>query len=191
MPDLNQDIVTLLRTSGGYHRSEEPFTLASGQLSHDYVDGKLAVARGADLRLVSEAVIAAAGQPFDAVGGLTMGADALAHGVALVADCLWFSVRKEPKARGLNRFIEGARLEPGHRVVLVDDVVTTGGSIFQAYDKVREETGAVVVAVVTLVDRGDVARRHFEALGVQFHALVTYTDLGIEPVGPALSSSPR
>lgn len=189
MSDRRAQIVDLVKTHGHSH-SAEPFRLASGQLSHDYIDGKLAVARGQDLKLVAEAVVENAGAPFDAVGGLTMGADALAHAVAIVAGCEWFSVRKEPKGRGHNRWLEGARLSSAHRVLLVDDVVTTGGSILKAYEHVTEE-GAQVVAVVTLVDRGDVASLDFQRREVAYRSLVNYTDLGIGPVGPALSASPR
>jgi orotate phosphoribosyltransferase len=177
----HQDVVELVR-SIGYQRRDEPFRLASGALSRDYVDGKRTIAQGRHLKVVAEAAVAAVkGVPFDAVGGLTMGADALAIGVAMVSDCLWFSVRKEPKGRGLEHWIEGAQLLPAHRVLLVDDVITTGGSTKKAYDRVVE-TGATVVAVVTLVDRGDAARELFASLGVEYRPLVTYADLGIEPV---------
>lgn len=186
MSELQAQILELVKARG-YRHSAEPFRLASGQLSHDYIDGKLAVARGADLALAGQAITEASGQAFTAVGGLTMGADALAHATAIASDAEWFSVRKEPKGRGLNRWIEGTRLTAEHRVLLVDDVVSTGGSIIQAYERVIEE-GADVVAVVTLVDRGDVAGPHFEALGVPYNALVSYQDLGIAPVGPALTS---
>lgn len=189
MSDLRSRIVQLVMTKG-YRHSAEPFRLASGQLSHDYIDGKLAVASGSDLQLVARCIVEQTREEFNAVGGLTMGADALAHAVAVVSGCEWFSVRKEPKGRGLNRWIEGARLTNEHRVLLVDDVVTTGGSIVQAYDRVVDE-GATVVAVVTLVDRGEVARAGFEGKNISYEALVTYKDLGIEPVGPVLASSPR
>lgn len=189
MADLREQIIELVKDKG-YRYSAEPFRLASGQLSHDYIDGKLAVAAGRDLALVARGIVEATAEPFTAVGGLTMGADALAHAVAVVSGCEWFSVRKEPKGRGLNRWIEGARLTPDHRVLLVDDVVTTGGSIVQAYDHVVDE-GATVVAVMTLVDRGEVARADFEAKNVAYRALVTYRDLGIDPVGPVLAGSPR
>ena len=69
----------------GYERRAEPFQLTSGGWSHDYVDGKHAVARGEALRVVCQAVIDSTGESFDAVGGPTMGADALAHGVAMLS----------------------------------------------------------------------------------------------------------
>jgi orotate phosphoribosyltransferase len=193
MTDLRSEVVSLVR-SRGYQRREQPFKLASGQLSHDYVDGKYAIDSGKNLELVSRAVVEAATRlagGFTAVGGLTMGADALAHGVAMVSGCMWFSVRKEPKPRGREQWIEGGRLSEDDRVVLVDDVVSSGGSILKAYDRVVE-TGARVVAVVAMVDRGEAATRLFGERKVPYDSLVTYVDLGIEPVrGPELTASTR
>ena len=65
-----------------------------------------------------------------------MGADPLAHGVAMVTGKAWFSVRKEQKPRGREQWIEGTRIEPGTRVLLVDDVISTGGSTEIAFDRV-------------------------------------------------------
>jgi len=183
LAQLRKQVVALVRDRG-YEWSEEPFELAGGQLTHDYIDGKYALDSGPRLRLVSRAAVKAAnslGANFDAVGGLTMGADALAHGIALVADCEWFSVRKKPKKHGRQQWIEGSRLESGARVLLVDDVVSTGGSIKQAYDQVIA-TGASVVSVVALVDRGESCRQLFAERGVPYYALVTYNDLDIEQV---------
>ena len=173
----------LIRTRG-YERREEPFMLASGQLSHDYIDGKYAVDNGERLTIVSTAVAelaAANGIEFDAVGGLTMGADPLAHGVAMVTGKAWFSVRKEQKKRGREQWVEGTRLSEGTRVLLVDDVISTGGSTELALERIAP-LGVVVVGVIPMVDRGDVAAGRFAKRGVPFHALVTYRDLGIDPV---------
>ena len=183
LPAWNQAL-DLVKTHG-YVRRDEPFILASGKRSLDYIDGKLAIDTGPRLRVVSTAMIELARQrnmQFTHVGGLTMGADPLAHGIAMVCDAGWFSVRKEPKPRGRERWIEGSQLDHGHRVLLVDDVVTTGGSIVLAYDRVIE-TGAEVIGVIPMVDRGEVARRVFEGLGVSYAPLVTYKEIGIEPVG--------
>jgi orotate phosphoribosyltransferase len=182
-PDTWQAAFDLIRTRGYEHR-EEPFRLASGQLSHDYIDGKYAVDTGERLAIVSRAVADLAvtnGIEFDAVGGLTMGADPLAHGVAMVTGKAWFSVRKEQKQRGREQWIEGTRLQPGMRVLLVDDVISTGGSTEKAFERVTE-AGAVVTGVIPMVDRGDVAAERFAQRDVPFVALVTYRDLGIEPV---------
>ncbi len=186
MPDRSetwQAAFDLIRTRG-YERRDEPFTLASGQLSHDYIDGKYAIDTGERLTIVSRAVAdlaARTGIDFDAVGGLTMGADPLAHGIAMVTGKAWFSVRKDQKQRGREQWIEGTRFEPGTRVLLVDDVISTGGSTEIAFDR-AVAAGAVVVGVIPMVDRGDVAAGRFERRNVPFAALVTYRDLGIEPV---------
>lgn len=182
-PDTWQAAFDLIRTRG-HERREEPFRLASGQLSHDYIDGKYAIDTGERLTIVSRAVAdlaASSGIDFDAVGGLTMGADPLAHGVAMVTGKAWFSVRKEQKQRGREQWIEGTRLEPGTRVLLVDDVISTGGSTEIALERVTA-AGAVAVGVIPMVDRGDVAAKRFAARNVPFVALVTYKDLGIDPV---------
>ena len=182
-PGTWQAAFELVRDRGYEHR-EEPFRLASGQLSHDYIDGKYAVDTGERLGVVSRAIADLAarnGIDFDAVGGLTMGADPLALGIAMVTGKAWFSVRKEQKQRGRGQWIEGTRLQPGTRVLLVDDVISTGGSTEIAYERVTE-TGAVVAGVIPRVDRGDVATGRFARRGVPFAALVTYRDLGIEPI---------
>jgi len=183
LAQLRKQVVALVRDRG-YEWREEPFQLSSGQPSHDYVDGKYAIDSGPGLRLASRAAVAAAnslGASFDAVGGPTMGADALAHGIAMVADCLWFSVRSKPKPRGREQWIEGNRLKRGTRVLLVDDVVSTGDSIMKAYEHVVD-TGASVVGVVALVDRGESGRQLFAKHSVPYTALVTYRDLEIEQV---------
>ena len=122
-------VLELIRTKGLRH-FDEPVQLSSGELSQDFIDAKLALARGADLRTACEAmveIVTTAGVTFDAVGGLTLGADQFAHGVAMVADKGWFVIRKQPKGRGTDQWVEGTPLGPGVRVLLVDDIVTTGG----------------------------------------------------------------
>lgn len=182
MSDLRNAVVAIVKERG-LRRLAEPIVLRSGQVSQDFVDGKAALSRGADLETACRAVLEALGGiGFDAAGGLTMGADHLAHGVALLSGAEWFVVRKEPKGRGTNQLVEGARVGAGTRVVLVDDAVTTGGSIQKAHDAIVG-LGATVVAAVTLVDRGEVAAPYFRDRHIPYTALVTYGDLGIEPVG--------
>lgn len=169
----------------GHQQLAEPVQLSSGEWSRDFIDVKAALAHGPDLADACRALLALATVrqiPFDAIGGMTMGADQFAHGVAVLAGCHWFVVRKTPKGRGTDRLVEGAALTADTRVLLVEDVVTTGASIRWAHDAVRGE-GAEVVLATAVVDRGDTAAADFAARGVTYEPLLTYRDVGLEPVG--------
>src|SRR5580658_5186454 len=163
-PAARAGLAQLVRSTG-YEYRDPPFQLTSGGWSHDYVDGKHAIATGAGLRQASQAVIDAIGESFDAVGGPTMGADALAHGVALLSGTAWFSVRKEAKGHGRGAWVEGARLQEGDRVVVVEDVVSTGASLLRAVERIRE-FGIEVVAATALLDRSPAVAARFEAAGI-------------------------
>ncbi|MDH3679644.1 MAG: phosphoribosyltransferase family protein [Acidimicrobiia bacterium] len=166
---------------------DPPIELASGQLSRYFVDGKAGLAVAADLRLACRALhglVDDAGLAYDAVGGLTLGADHLAVGVALTADKSWFFVRKEPKGRGTGRQIEGAPLGPGVRVLVVEDAVTTGGSLFKAIEVIAA-TGAEIVAAATLIDRGGGAVGQLAERGIPYFPIATHIDLDLPPVAPA------
>lgn len=181
---LRQSLLDILREKA-LRRLDEPVQLASGEWSSDFIDGKEALAEWADLLTACRAIVetvVSAGHDFDAAGGLTLGADALAVGIAAASNGRWFIVRKEPKARGTRRHIEGSQIGSGDRVLLVDDVVTSGGSILRAYELIKA-TGAEVVAAVTLVDRSELAAPKFEELGVDYYPMATYEMLGIAPVG--------
>jgi orotate phosphoribosyltransferase len=188
MPRSESDFKAAVRRlilGKGYEHRDPPFQLSSGEWSHDYIDGKRAMAGGDDLRVVAEAIMAVAskrGVSFEAVGGLTMGADPMAHSIAILSNQAWFSVRKEPKQHGKQRLIEGSKISHGMHVLLVDDVVTTGSSILRALDAVEGEGGQVVLAV-SVVDRGESAGRELKARGVAYAPLLTYEDLGIDPIG--------
>lgn len=181
-----RDALVRIVVDKGLTSFDEPVTLASGAMSRDFIDAKRALARGSDLTVACRAIIAAAderGIAFDAVGGMTMGADMFAHGVAMLADCGWFVVRKAPKDRGTRQQVEGSALGAGSRVLMVEDTITTGGSTLTALEVVRA-TGAEVVMVTALVDRGDAAAVAFADAGVTYAPLLTYRDVGIDPVVP-------
>ena len=183
---MGDNVLVEIIKSQGMRRLDEPVELACGAMSSDFVDVKLALCRWADLQAACQAIVQrvrGAGIDFDAAGGMTMGADPLAVGIAAETGCHWFSIRKAPKNRGTNQLIEGTPLGPGHRVLLLEDATTTGGSSQKAYQAVCD-TGAEVVAAATVVDRGDTARRRYEALGVPYFPMLTYTDLAIDPVVP-------
>ena len=188
--DASSKLLEILRAKG-LTELAEPVQLASGNYSRYFIDGKVALGAGDDLRLAAEAInerVTAAGVDFDAVGGLTLGADALCAAIAVVSGANWFIVRKEAKGRGTNRLVEGTRIGEASRVLLIDDIVTTGGSILKAYESVQA-TGALVVAAVTLADRGDDARRSFDERGVPYFPMATYEDMGIPAIGTEAASS--
>ena len=189
MPNHRVELTRIVTEKGLLHL-DEPVRLRSGVMSSDFVDVKQALADGADLELACRAMAEAAtdelGIEFDAVGGMTMGADQFAYGIAIVAGKRWFVVRKEPKGRGTNKRVEGADVGPGVRVLLVEDAVSLGGSIRDAYEVVRE-TGATVAAAMTLVDRSDAIAPFFREQGVPYKAILTYRDLGIEPLRDGLA----
>jgi orotate phosphoribosyltransferase len=131
-------------------------TLSSGQRAAYYVDAKRALLRPPGIRAAGELIAAEAGERgAQAVGGMTMGADPLAcAAIAAVGgdDLVAFFVRKERKEHGLQRWIEGPVLDPGTRCLVVEDVVTTGGSTIRAIKRIREE-GLEVAGVTAIVDR--------------------------------------
>jgi orotate phosphoribosyltransferase len=121
-----------------------------------------------------------AGWVVDAVGGLTMGADPIACAISYAsadsaAPVRAFTVRKEPKAHGTAKLIEGA-FQAGDRVVVIEDTVTTGGSAKRAIDAVRT-AGGTVAGVLALVDREEGGRDALEAYGVSVVALVRAAEI--------------
>jgi orotate phosphoribosyltransferase len=129
-------------------------TLTSGRTAEYYVDAKRAVLLPVGFRALGELVAAKArAWNATAVGGLTMGADPVAcSALAAGADVKAFFVRKEGKQHGLQRRIEGPLLEPADRCLIVEDVVTTGGSTLQAIAAVKE-AGLEIVGVTAILDR--------------------------------------
>jgi orotate phosphoribosyltransferase len=154
-------------------------TLTSGRTAEYYVDAKRAVLLPAGFRALGELVAEKArAWNATAVGGLTMGADPVAcAALAAGADVKAFFVRKEGKQHGLQRRIEGPLLEPGDRCLIVEDVVTTGGSTLQAIEAVRE-AGLEIVGVTAILDRlaggGDAIR---EAAAAPYEPLTTIDDI--------------
>ncbi len=155
-------------------------TLTSGAKAQYYVDAKRAILRPAGFAALAELVAGYARQwEATAVGGLTMGADAPAcAALAGGADVKAFFVRKDVKQHGLQRRVEGPPLAAGERCLIVEDVVTTGGSTVQAIEAVRAE-GYTVVGVVTVLDRlsGGAAAIARASDDAPYEALATIDDV--------------
>lgn len=163
------------------------FVLASGRRSTYYIDCRRTTMHAEGLALIGMLgldTIRASGWAADVVGGLTLGADPVAYAVAAASARTppavhAFTVRKAPKQHGTGRRIEGC-FEPGARAVIVEDVITTGGSALDAVAAVRSE-GGVVSGVLAVVDRGEGGREAIEHEGLAVRALVHVRDLLVMP----------
>lgn len=161
------------------------FVLASGERSSYYIDCRLTTMSAEGLTLVGRAGLAAiraAGWDASAVGGLTLGADPVAYAIAAESFTAGpaidaFTVRKEAKGHGTRRVIEG-NFSAGARAVVVEDVITSGGSALKAIDAVERE-GGQVLGVLALVDRGQGGRERIEARGHPVVAITTAERLGL------------
>ena len=166
---------------------EGEFVLKSGRRSNWFCDAKQTTCRPEGMLLVADAALAVIPDDVTAIGGLTMGADAVAFGVAAIGATRGralrsFSVRKEAKDHGGGGRIAGA-LEPGDRVVIVEDAVTRGVSMLEAADVVVA-AGAEPVLLLSVVDRGGTVAGMAADRGIPFRALVTAPDLGFPYEGP-------
>lgn len=166
---------------------EREVILASGRRSSFYVDCKQTTLTAEGHLLVGRLLFAAiveaekSGAPVAGVGGLTLGADPIASAISLTSALAAhpipaFIVRKEAKGHGTGAWIEGIKgLQPGGRVAIVEDVVTTGGSAEKAMLRARE-AGFVVDLVLALVDRQEGGRENLESQGVRLVSLFTKAD---------------
>jgi orotate phosphoribosyltransferase len=159
------------------------FTLASGRPSTLYIDARLTTMSPEGLRMIGSAGLQAlrdARWNVDSIGGLTLGADPISYAIAYASaessmPIRAFTVRKEAKAHGLGRLIEGP-FEQGDRVAVVEDVITTGGSALKAAQAIRD-AGGKVVGVLTLVDREEGGREALEAHGLVVIALTRASEI--------------
>lgn len=179
-------LLELLRTRS-YRQGQ--VTLASGKKSDFYIDCRQTSLSAEGHVLIGRLLLAAIDEHFPgvrAVGGPTLGADPLVSAVSLTSALAnrpldGFLVRKEPKGHGTGAWIEGrANLEAGTPVVVVEDVVTTGGSVLQAMSRTRE-AGLDVLGALVLVDRQEGGRDTIEQAGFRFVALFTREDFVTRP----------
>jgi orotate phosphoribosyltransferase len=179
MPDHDR-LLTLLaeRSARRGH-----FTLASGRQSTLYIDARLTTMSPDGLALIGPLglqALRAAEWLVDAIGGLTLGADPVSYAIAYASAVAGtplraFTVRKEAKAHGTGRLIEGP-FRTGDRVAVVEDVITTGGSALRAAEAIRAG-GGVVVGVLALVDREEGGREALEGAGLPVLALARASDI--------------
>ncbi len=177
-----QDLLDILYTKSFLFDPAKGFTLSSGEKSDVYIDVKKTVLSSIGMELVGFAFFQELkNEPIDAVGGLSLGADPIAFATALVSTMNnkyldAFIVRKEPKAHGTEKWIEGS-LQKGATVVVVDDVVTTGASIITAIERMRE-AGFEVRRSWALVDREEGGKENIqEKAKCRFDAIFTKSDL--------------
>ena len=162
------------------------FTLKSGRKSSWFIDSKQTACRPEGILLIAELALEVIPSDVTAIGGLTVGADPVAYGVAAVAatrgrDLRSFTIRKESKDHGVGGRLAGPLLE-GDRVVITEDTVTRGTSPMEAARAVRE-LGAEPVLILTVVDRGGTCAAMAAAEGIEFRALVTAPELGFDYEG--------
>ena len=154
------ELIALLKEDA-YRKGD--FTLSSGKKSEHYVNCKPVTLQGDALMFISWCIFECLDDDCDAIGGLTLGADPLVAGVAIVSaieerfmDGL--IVRKEPKGHGTQAWIEGPTLPLGSKVTVLEDVITTGGSAIKAAKKLRD-AGYVVENVVAIIDRQEICSK--------------------------------
>ena len=153
------------------------FTLASGRVSTLYIDARMTTMSPEGLQIIGRlglAEFANAGWRPDAVCGLTLGADPISYAISYASGSTAnpiraFTVRKAPKAHGTAKLIEGP-FNPGDRVVVIEDVITTGGSALKAISAIRQANGQIL-GLLALVDREEGGREAIEAEGVDVRVL--------------------
>lgn len=159
------------------------FTLASGKKASFYLDCRRVTLDSQGATLIAAGILEMLGDSLpDAVGGMAIGADPITGAVITLAGIQGkplrgFIVRKEAKAHGKGRDVEGP-IKAGDQVIIVEDVVTTGGSSLQAIEKV-EACGLKVLGVIAIIDRLEGGQEAFASRGISLRTLLTIRDLGI------------
>ena len=177
-PSSNDKLLNMLAAEAYKHGD---FTLASGRKSHHYVNCKPVTLSGEGLLLLSSALLEKIDPASKAVAGLTLGADPLVSGVALLAAQKGLSlnaliVRKEPKGHGTSAWLEGPLLSSRALVTVLEDVVTTGGSSLKAVKQLRN-AGYVVNSVVSIVDRQEGADHLMDLAEVELSSIFRLNDV--------------
>jgi len=181
----NIDKLKKLLYQKSFKYDDQPiFSLVSGKKSQFYIDCKMTTLSSSGLVLVGN-IFYDLISPLNikGIGGLTLGADPIAIATALIAgqnnkELIPFVIRKEAKKHGLKKWIEG-EIDVGDRVVIIDDVITTGGSTIQAIEK-AEEFGLKIVKIIVLVDRQEGGKKNIQLKGYEVTSIFTKADLIFE-----------
>jgi orotate phosphoribosyltransferase len=176
----HSELITLLAKRSAKRGN---FTLASGKESNFYIDARLTTMSPEGLSIIGTLALSTlrrTGWEIDAVGGLTLGADPISYAISYASadsdhPLRAFTVRKETKAHGTGKLIEGPFRE-GDRVAVIEDVITTGGSALRAIEAVRAAKGTVA-GVLALVDREEGGRQAIEASGVSVVSLAAASQI--------------
>jgi orotate phosphoribosyltransferase len=181
MDEKKRQLLKLLKEKSYRYSPDKPFKLASGRESPYYVDARPVTHNAQGLFLIGEIFFDLVRDlDVQAIGGLTLGADPIAHAAALTSFLKGspinaFSVRKEAKTHGTGGLVVGD-VKPGDRVVIVEDVITTGGSTLKAINGARD-FGLEVVKVLILVDREEGGRERVAAVAPQVQAVFRLSEL--------------
>lgn len=193
MSDPKLRLIEIVLEKSFQYRDNPPFTLASGKQSNYYFNCKPTTMDPEGMNLIGKVLFRMLKDaPITAAGGLTLGADPIANALAVISfqegkPIKSFTVRKETKDHGTKSKIEGT-LQKGERIVVLDDVITTGGSTITAIEAVRE-AGLVIDRVVAFIDREEGGRENILKYVDRVDAVLTRTEVmavyrKLNPAGP-------
>ncbi|MGK7873554.1 MAG: orotate phosphoribosyltransferase [Xenococcaceae cyanobacterium] len=160
---------------------EGDFLLSSGQRSSYYINGKQVTLTAEGALAVGRLLLSMLPEDTQAVAGLTLGADPIVTAVSVVSACEnrpipALIIRKEPKGHGTKAYIEGPSLKEGAKVVVLEDVVTTGRSAMLAVERLRA-VGYAVEQIIALVDREQGGAKFYQSMGLEFQALFSLSEI--------------
>ncbi|MEM8827774.1 MAG: orotate phosphoribosyltransferase [Cyanobacteria bacterium P01_G01_bin.19] len=164
-----------------YAYVEGDFTLSSGAKSSYYINCKQVTLRAEGGLALGRLLLQLLPEDTGAVAGLTLGADPMVSAVSVVSayqnqPIPALIIRKKPKGHGTKAYIEGPALEPGAKIVVLEDVVTTGGSALTAVERLRD-AGYEVTQILSLVDREQGGRELYQSKGIEFKALFSIQEI--------------
>lgn len=179
--ELKKKLLLLLRKEA---LKKGRFVLSSGRISNYYLDGRIITLTPEGAYLVASIILEfIKNKDIQAVGGPTLGADPIVGAIAVLSHLRkiplkTFIVRKATKGHGMQQRIEGPRLAKGNRVVLVDDVATTGKSLIEAKETL-EKIGVITKKAIVIVDRNEGARENLAKWRLKLESIFRVEDLGV------------